>query len=110
MKYKFHSIDLSYNQQAAILEFSLSRKMVPSDAITTAVEKDKKITFSYDGYHNCMLMSVTPKDKEHPFYGYVNSVRHEDFETLCRVLFWLEGGGWDEIEEPAVSDSRYSWG
>lgn len=110
MKYKFHNMDLSYNQQVEILEFSLSRDMSALDAIVTAVEQSVKVSFSYDNYHHCMLMSLTPKLEEHLFYGYVVSVRHEDMETLCRVLFWLQADGWGKVEGPKENGGRYSWG
>ena len=110
MKFKFHNLDLSYNQQAELLEFSLSRDMSALDAITTAVEQSLKVSFSYDNYHDCVLMSLTPKLTEHPFYGYVVSVRHEDIETLCRVLFWLQNEGWSKVEAPSDKESKYSWG
>jgi hypothetical protein len=110
MKYKFHNVELSYNQQAEVLEYSLSRGMNSLDAITTAAELSIKVSFSYDSYHSCMLMSLTPKLETHVFYGYVVSVRHEDIETLCRVLFWLQDEGWNKIEGPKESKGRYTWG
>lgn len=110
MQFKFHNLDLSYNQRAEILEYSLSREMNSLDAVTTAVELSVKVSFSYDNYHQCLLMSLTPKLEEHPFYGYIVSVRHEDIETLCRVLFWLQAEGWNKVEEPKAANGRYTWG
>jgi len=110
MKFKFHNLDLSYNQRAEVLQFSLERGMNSVDAITTAVESGIKVSFSYDNYHQCFLMSLTPKSEEHLFYGYIVSVRHEDVETLCRVLFWLQDEGWNKVEEPSEANGRYSWG
>lgn len=110
MQFKFYNLDLSHNQQVEVLEYSISRGMNSLDAITTAVEASVKVSFSYDNYHDCLLMSLTQKEEEHMFYGYIVSVRHTDIETLCRVLFWLQGGGWDVIDEPNQSNGRYNWG
>lgn len=110
MQFKFHNLDLSHNQRNEVLEYSLDRDMNSLDAITTAVELSVKVSFSYDNYHRCLLMSLTPKLEEHPFYGYIVSVRHEDLQTLCMILFWLQGDGWSVVDEPSESNGRYSWG
>jgi hypothetical protein len=110
MKYQFHNLELTFNQQAEVLEYSISRGLQSLDAITTAVELSVKVSFSYDDYHRCMLMSLTPKLEEHPFYGYIVAVRHEDLGTLCSVLFWLQGEGWNMVDAPASTSSKYTWG
>jgi len=108
-KYEFHNIDLSYNQQVEITEFHSQQDPVFSDVIQTATEVNLKVSFSYDDYHQTCVMSVTPKDKEHEFYGYVCVTRDDDIFTLGKVLHWLNGGGWEKIESPGKENGRYAW-
>ena len=108
-KYKFHNVDLSYNQQVEIIEFHSQQDPIFADIIQTAVEGGYKVSFSYDEYHDTGLMSITPKDKEHTFYGYVCILRHDDLHTLAKVLYWLNGGGWEKIEKPERQNGKYAW-
>ncbi len=109
MKYAFHNLEFSHNQQIQIVEYYEIRTPVVHDVLVTVLEQDIKVSFSYDNYHDCNLMSITPKDKEHPFYGYVVSVRHTDLETLVKTLFWLVAEGFDQMEAPGDAKSKYDW-
>lgn len=109
MKHKFHNVEFSHNEQVAIIEHAEQKDWTAADAMQTAIESDLKLSFSWDQYHDTALLSVTPKQVEHPFYGYVVSVRHSDIYTLLKVVLWLSAGGFDKLDPPAGSNGRYDW-
>lgn len=109
MKHQFHNLDLSHHQQIAIVELWELSDVRVADVIQTALENGKKVSFGWDNYHDCLAMSLTPKNKEHMFYGYVVSLKHDDFETLVKILHWLERGAWNELDPPVAKEGRHSW-
>ena len=109
MKYQFYNIDFSINQQAAIIEYAEQRDFVFSDIVQSFIETDFKISFSYNNYHACAQMSITAKDKEHPFYGYIVTTNHTDIHTLGKILLWLLAEGFDQIDPPTAGKGRYDW-
>lgn len=108
-KYKFYNLDLTHNQQTDIIEYAEARSSATSDEIQTAVEQSMKVSFSYDNYHNCVLMSLTPKDENHSFYGFIVSIRHTDIHTLVKTLFWLMATDWVEVDDPNKGKAKYDW-
>lgn len=109
MKHQFHNLEFSHNQLKSITEYCSDRTWEISDTIVTSIEMGVKVSFSYDEYHNCALMSLTPKIEEHPFYGYVVSIRNTNIERLLGVLLWLTAEGWDAVDPPKTVTSRYDW-
>ena len=109
MKYQFHNLDLSINQQAAIIEYAEQRDFAFSDVIQSVVELNIKVSFSWNNFHDCAQMSLTPKNKEHTFYGYIVTTNHVDIFTLGKILLWLLADGFDQIDPPTGSKSQYDW-
>ena len=109
MKHKFHNIEFSHNEQMAIIEYAETRDWGAADVLQTAVESELKVSFSLDNYHDTALLSVTPKSLEHPFYGYIVSIRHSDVYTLLKVVLWLSGEGFAGLDVPAAKNGRYDW-
>jgi len=91
------------------VEYCEQRDWHVLDVLQTAVESQLKVSFGWDNYHDCVLLSITPKKTEHTFYGYVVSVRHQDIETLFKVLFWLCATSFNEVDEPVGKNGKYDW-
>ena len=109
MKHKFHNVEFSQRQQETIIEYCEARSWTSSDVVQSAIEKTLKVSFSWDNYHDVALLSLTPKATEHPFYGYILSVRHTDVHTLFKILFWLVAEGFGQLEPPTGVNGRYDW-
>ena len=109
LKHKFHNLEFSHRQQGQIVEYAEGRDWTSSDVLQTCVESHLKVSFSWDGYHDTCLLSITPKVKEHPFYGYIVSVRHTDIHTLLKVVMWLSAEGFSSLEPPASQNGRFDW-
>lgn len=109
MKHQFHNLDFSLNERRAIEAYCDAREWTKSDTLESAIELGMKVSFTYDTYHDCALMSLTPKIEEHPFYGYVVSVRHTDIERMFSILLWLTSEGWEQLEPPAEVKTKYDW-
>lgn len=108
-KYRFHNMYLSYNQQVAVTELAEANGSRAVDVIQSAAETSLKVSFSWDNFHSTCLMSITPKSIEHPFSGFIVSVRHDDVDTLVRILQWLEAEGWKLVDAPKGEDEAHSW-
>lgn len=109
MKYKFHNLDFSLNERKSIEAYSDERKWEIADILETSIELGVKVSFSYDEYHSCARMSLTATVEEHPFYGYIVTVRHSSLSRLFVVLLWLTSEGWDQLEPPTGTTSKYDW-
>jgi len=109
MKYKFHNLELSVRQVQHIDAYCVNRSVVWYDVFQNAVELGVKVSFSYNDYHDVVQMSLTPAIEEHPFYGSIVTCRHENFERLLELLFWLLAEGFDQIESSTSSNGRYTW-
>ncbi len=109
MNYKFHNVYFSDREQLSIIQYAESRDWTLADVLQQTVEKDWKVSFSWDNFHSAALLSITPKKETEHMFGYIVSVRHVDIYTLGKVLLWFLADGWEALDVPEESSSKFGW-
>jgi len=108
-EYKFASIRLTDDQKAHFTGWLADNQQGFEEVVASFTLSGHKVSFSFDGEHDCYIASLTCNDKKSDNYAKVLTSRAEDWFTAMmmncyKAIVLCDGGTWP------TESNRNNWG